>query len=467
MMDGESIILDGKRPTTLSNFTVKIGKIFLNLRWYVIIGLGLVVLLFEGFEVLANPEAPPFSDPHINVELMLYLTIIILVALLAEIYVRLLKTHSQALQLLNFKHELSQHLTRSNDWEEVCVRICQSMGGIGLFDEVRLFTYDFDSARFQASATWTRQQDPREPTHLNISQTMDCDDPEAELLTMGEGCTCGAKGRTTDQDRSYCYPIHDQQTLVARLYFHLRPEARLTKDIKDLLYSTRDEIGVALTTTWLRQVQAEMKVDKATAELRRVISQDLHDTIGQNLCFMHMQLDHFSQLESQENPARVRRELSHMRDLANESYELVRGLLVTMRPQPVMRLEDLLQYHARLVGDRTGINLQVTNHHTPRRLDAIIVHHIYFIFREALTNIEKHAQAHQVDINVHWGEQDLLIEIQDDGKGYDPDQKPGIGHQGISIMRERATSMGGRLDFLSSSGQGTRVSLWIPLAARL
>jgi signal transduction histidine kinase len=249
------------------------------------------------------------------------------------------------------------------------------------------------------------------------------------------------------------------------LYFCLSPGVKLTKEIADLLENTEDEIANALTTARLRQEQAEMKVAKATGELRRIISQDLHDTIGQNLCYMRMKLDQFSQPDIKEDLASVKPELELMRDLSNDSYELVRGLLVAMSPEPSMRLENLLDYHARLVSDRTGISIKIFHHSQPRDLDPIFVHHIYFIFREAFSNIERHARAQNVNVNVDWGKEELKIEITDNGMGFDPNLQPGLGHYGLKIMCERAEALGGRLDLLSSIDEGTHVSLCLPLAA--
>lgn len=459
MINGDTIVLTGQDQVTYHGFLYRLGKLVLRFRWYLIIGLGVFVTLFEGFEFLEGPDASAFSDPHVRVELLIYMGIIILVALLAEIYVRLLRMHSHALKILKLKHALSRDLTRSEDWNDVCEHICQKLGEYGPFDEVLLFAYENDSAAYQAAASWKAGVLESNLAH-DLSQMLTDDCVHQDV----DHSACTPTIHELDLAGAYCLPIYDLHTPVARLYLRLSPGGKLTKEISDLLENAEDEIAIALTTARLRQEHDEMMVAKATGELRSIISQDLHDTIGQNLCYIRMKLDQFSQPDISDDLASLKPELEFMRDLSNDSYELVRGLLVAMSSEPSSSLENLLEYHARLVSDRTGIRIMIFYHGQPCDLDPTLVHHIYFIFREALTNIEKHSGAQIVTINVNWDKEELQIEISDNGIGFDPSIQPDLGHYGLTIMGERARALGGRLDLLSSAEDGTHVSLWLPLA---
>lgn len=466
MVNGSDVAIIGQRHTNRRGYWYQIGKWILRFRWYLIFGLGLVVLLFEGFELLEFTDGPPFSDPHVRVELLLYLLVIIIVALLAEIYVRLLRMHSQALDLLKLKHVLSQDLTKTNDWDEVCQKVCQELGEFGAFDEVLLSTYEKDSATYQVAASWRAGWLKRSFFQdLSPIQTQDCCDQDTEHTYNLKLCACSVDLSASYKVDVYCIPIHDHNVQVARLYFSLPSGVMLTKEVSDLLENIEDDIAIALTTTRLKQKQEEMKIAKSTAELKGVISQDLHDTIGQNLGYLRLKLDQFSRAEFHGDLAVVRPELESLRDLANASYEMVRDLLVAINPDPSMQLEKLLEYHAKLISDRTGICIEFLNHGQSRSLNPITIHHIYFIFREALNNIERHAQAQKVAVNMFWIDAGLQIKIMDNGKGFDPDQEPELGHYGLKIMSERASSLGGRLDLLSSADEGTHISLWIPLVA--
>jgi signal transduction histidine kinase len=447
-------------------YLYRIGEQILRLRWYLILGFGLFVILFEGLELFEKPDAPPFSDPHIRLELMLYLLAIFIVAVLAEVYVRLLRMHSQALKVLNFKHLLSQDFSKTENWAEMCEQVCQRLGEFGPFDQVMLFIYETESSTYRAAATWKAEW-------VEGNQLHDLPPFLAEVCQQREGnhsgglqpCACREKIRAPERPDGYCIPIGEDHTPVARLYVRLSQGKTLSREMAELLENITDEIAGALTTTRLRQMQAEMRIAQSNAELRQIISHDLHDTIGQNLCYLRMKLDQFSQVEIQEEMDPLKPELENMRDLANESYELVHGLLAAISPEPAVRLENLLEYHAKLVSDRTKIKIQVVNHGRPRDLHPTTIYHIYFIFREALSNIERHAKAQNVTVNILWGESELHIKIVDNGKGFDPNFQLNLGHYGLTFMNERARSLGGRLDLLSSANEGTHISLWLPLVA--
>jgi signal transduction histidine kinase len=466
MAKGDEDTLTGQKQILHHGFLFNIGKQILRFRWYLIFGFGIFILLFEGFELFEHPDAPAFSDPHIRVELLLYLLVILSVALLSEVYVRLLKMHTQALDVLKLKHALSRDFTRTSDWAEMCEQVCRRLGEFGPFDEILLFTYETESSTFQAAASWRAERPDTSLFHdLPPILTEGCGQRDEEHSSYLRPCTCSGTISALNQAGGYCIPINENHTPIARLYLRLSPRVKFTKEMSDMLENITDEIAIGLTTTRLRQKQAEMKIAESTAELRQIISHDLHDTIGQNLCYLRMRLDQFSQVKIQGELGMIQPELENMRDLANESYELIRGLLAAIDPEPSIRLEHLLEYHAKLVSDRTKINIKVINKGRPRNLHPSTVYHIYFIFREALKNVERHAKAQSVKVNILWSEEELHIKIIDNGKGFDPDFQPNLGHYGLTFMSERARSLGGRLDLLSSANEGTHLSLWLPLIA--
>jgi signal transduction histidine kinase len=445
-------------------YLYRLGQQILRFRWYLFFGLGLFVLLFEGYEIFEHPESPPFTDPHVRFEILLYLSVIFTVAFLTEVYVRLLKMHSQALDVLKLKHILSQNFTFTKDWAEVCQQVTQKLGEYGPFEDVLLLVYDTVEGSYQSAASWKAGGAGKSSLHdLSTMKMGECHHRDAYDSNRLKACTCSNMISALDGTGGYCVPIHEGGKPVARLYFRLTPGVKLTRELSHLLENITDEIAVILTTTRLRQKQEEMKIAQSTEELRRIISHDLHDTIGQNLCYLRLKLDLFSQPDRQGELVLIKPELENMRDLANESYELVRGLLVAINPEPSVRLGNLLEYHARLVSERTGLDINVLNQGQPSDLHPETIHQIYFIFREALNNIEKHAHAQRVDVHIIWSEAALQIKIVDDGKGFDPSALPGLGHYGLTTMRERARSLGGRLELSSSIKEGTQVSLWFPL----
>lgn len=84
---------------------------------------------------------------------------------------------------------------------------------------------------------------------------------------------------------------------------------------------------------------------------------------------------------------------------------------------------------------------------------------VLHIIQEALANVRKHAQARHVRVAIDHEKTQIRIRIEDDGIGFDPGQTPSEKHIGLSIMRERAARIGGKLNVVSAPGQGTCLSL--------
>jgi signal transduction histidine kinase len=88
---------------------------------------------------------------------------------------------------------------------------------------------------------------------------------------------------------------------------------------------------------------------------------------------------------------------------------------------------------------------------------------IALILREALNNLQLHARAKAVSVELFWDEICLTITVEDDGVGFAPSEVLDFGHLGIQIMKQRSEEIKGTLEIISASGQGTKVILQCPL----
>ena len=87
---------------------------------------------------------------------------------------------------------------------------------------------------------------------------------------------------------------------------------------------------------------------------------------------------------------------------------------------------------------------------------------LFHICQEAMANIAKHARAHSVDVTLWKTPQRVLLEVRDDGRGFDLENKKlSIGH-GLANMQTRAHNVGGDVEFTSEPGLGTTVLAWVP-----
>ena len=100
----------------------------------------------------------------------------------------------------------------------------------------------------------------------------------------------------------------------------------------------------------------------------------------------------------------------------------------------------------------------------PRDLDPILRDEVYAIVREAVRNAFRHAQAHDIEVEIRYSASSFQLRIRDDGKGIDPGvvTQGRTGHYGVPGMRERARRIGGRLCLWTATGAGTEIELRIP-----
>ena len=135
-------------------------------------------------------------------------------------------------------------------------------------------------------------------------------------------------------------------------------------------------------------------------------------------------------------------------------------MIFELRPKALENegLGPALQKHADAVRARSGVkvHLQVTGE---RRLPIDDEEALYQIAREALHNVEKHAQASEAWMTLDMSSRDVTLAIKDNGRGFDPVaiRVTGGSHIGTSTMAERASAIGGTLEIRGKSGEGTEV----------
>lgn len=207
---------------------------------------------------------------------------------------------------------------------------------------------------------------------------------------------------------------------------------------------------------------AEEEIQKMTGKIidvqeeeRKRISRELHDDIGQNL-YSHLITINRLQTEM-DHPL-----LDQMQDEATEIIEALRHLSWELRPSV---LDDLGLFPA-----IRSLLVQFSEHHHIKvhfdcylncRLNTNKEITIYRIIQEALTNIRKYAQTEEATVTIREIEEEVLVEIEDKGKGFDIEKVTrGVG---LFSMEERARASDGNLILHSGEGKGTKVMLKMPL----
>lgn len=213
-------------------------------------------------------------------------------------------------------------------------------------------------------------------------------------------------------------------------------------------------LGTALASARRKQSLHRL----ALFEERSVIARELHDSLAQALSYLKIQVLRL-QGQLQNRPEDAQATLLELREGLNSAYRQLRELLTTFRLQ--INHDGL---HAALMAtveefsDRCGINISLSNKLLGVELAAEEEIHVLQIVREALANVHHHAQAENTQIHLDWIGSEIVVSIKDDGKGLDPNPEKRQ-HYGLSIMRDRARSLGGQISMQANEPRGTQVIL--------
>jgi signal transduction histidine kinase len=202
----------------------------------------------------------------------------------------------------------------------------------------------------------------------------------------------------------------------------------------------------------------------AVLEERNRIARELHDTLEQELAGITMQLDLATDC-FQQAPRVAQQALQTARDMSRHSMVEARRSVWDLRCQ-LLEYGDLVSAISQIVeplvsGDPAKVNVTIKG--TPVRLPGQKEMNLLRIAQEAVANAVKHGRAHQVNIELLYTATTVCLNVIDDGRGFSASQAAPTGHFGLLDMRERAHSMGSRLNVESELGRGTRISLQVPL----
>lgn len=255
----------------------------------------------------------------------------------------------------------------------------------------------------------------------------------------------------------------------------------LDPDDLQLLYTIGYQVGVAIERARLFNQTLRL----ATTEERNRLAREIHDTIAQGMAAAILNLESADVLLDDADPARQakgRNKLRKALELTRANLEEARRSVLDLRAAPLQE-KPLAEALAALVEDfaaETGLDAHfelaawtVGNRRYPARTEAAV----YRVAQEALTNIKKHAHAHQVRVTFKTelvqGREEINLRVEDDGVGFDPAQTTetnrkgstdGRGHFGLIGMNERAHLLAGNLCITSCPGSGATLELNVPVS---
>ncbi len=230
----------------------------------------------------------------------------------------------------------------------------------------------------------------------------------------------------------------------------------------EFLSSIAGELGLAARNARLH----ERVLDRAVLEERERLGRELHDSLGQMVGYVNTQTLAVKKLLASGCREEAEKHLAALEESSQRVSTDVREAILGLRTSGRELLPSLRMYLAdweRIA--QTRILLETNGGDPTGRVRPATAFQLMRIVQEALSNVRKHASATTVIVAVGGDEDELVLEIADDGLGFDRDDPASTAwpHFGLQAMRERAEAIGGTLAIDARPGAGTRVSVRVPL----
>ena len=212
------------------------------------------------------------------------------------------------------------------------------------------------------------------------------------------------------------------------------------------------------------QLRELLALNEATLESeKRHIAREVHDELGQVLTALRMDLA-LAVIRHAAQAPDLLDELNGMKNQVDRAIQGVRSVANSLRPAALdMGLATAIQWLCMEFTKYGDVECALQGFDESFEIDDSRSVVIFRIVQEALTNIRKYAQACEVEVTLEMREADLSVEIRDNGIGFDLAAVAQRGRLGLLGMRERAIALGGRVEVKSAAGQGTTISVVIPL----
>jgi len=252
-----------------------------------------------------------------------------------------------------------------------------------------------------------------------------------------------------------------------RTYPWLPTELELFRAVADrsALAIDRARMTDALREREARIVELSGHLLKAQEEERKRISRELHDETGQALMVIRLYLE---MLDAAVKTRSVKAKIGELLAVVDRTIEGIRRIIGRLSPLVLQELGlvSAIRKEAKDLARNAGVKTQVEISDGFGRLDPVIETAVYRVVQESLHNVAKHAHAQNVEIQMDVEGDTLQLTIADDGMGIHAVSNPLRPSFGMAGMQERIATLGGQMKVDSADGEGTKISVTVPVPAR-
>ena len=247
-----------------------------------------------------------------------------------------------------------------------------------------------------------------------------------------------------------------------RVYYTSSGEQRMVMVSRDITQRRKAEQELELSRKQLQNFTEHL--EHVLEEERKRISRELHDELGQLLTILKFDIS-WLRLERIKNDSETIAKIDGMLESVNEALASVKRIAKEIRPPQLdaLGLVGAIQWDIDQTEKKTGLKGTVSVEPVDFEIKGQISTVLYRVFREALTNILRHAQAEQIFIRLSQRLDSVILTIRDNGRGITKKELKGTTSLGLVGIRERIRMVGGTLTIEGKTGSGTLLSIEVPL----
>ena len=271
---------------------------------------------------------------------------------------------------------------------------------------------------------------------------------------------------------SAAFPLRQSGRVVGVFNLYAGDVGLLSEDVIKLLDGLAEDISFTLdfiaSSRQREQVQNELQelsmfLQSSLEQERKRIAREMHDELGQTMTALHFDLKWLHE-NIREREHDIHNKLSSMQRLVGQTVDAIRRISEDLRPGMLddLGLAAAIEHHVAKFSAQTGIACDLFMSQADFELDDQVATALFRIVQESLTNVARHSGATHVSIRLQELQEQILLIVQDNGRGLPPQQDSGKKTYGLLGMRERVKMLQGTLDMFNEAGAGARIEVCVP-----